>query len=68
MDDLIEALQIFRKYANEKWPTVCEHDVMYIVNVHANDVSEEDIEKLYELGFFWDDENESFESFKFGSA
>ena len=68
MDDLIEALQIFRKYANEEWPTHCEHDVLMVVNISRNDLSEEDYVKVKKLGFIWSDDDDSFISYKFGSA
>jgi hypothetical protein len=68
MDDLIEALQILRKYGNPDYPTHCEHDVM-TVGINPEDVSEEDIIKLDALGFFASsDYDECFQSFKFGSA
>lgn len=67
MDDLIAALQIFRKYTNSRWPTHCEHDVM-MVGVNPEDVTAEDKQKLKELGFSESDEYEVFVSFRFGSA
>ena len=67
MDDLIEALQIFKKYKNEKWPTRCEHDELIIVDIDESEVSSEDKQRLDELGFFWS-EDECFLSFRFGSA
>ena len=70
MEDLIKALQIFLKYDNPSWPTHCEHDVMYIVGIEPDDVSDEDKAKLDELGFHVSDEGwgEVFCSYKFGSA
>ncbi len=68
MDDLIEALTIFRKYANPRWPTVCSHDQLAICGVTRDQVSEEDIGRLNDLGFFWDESDEIFVSFRFGSA
>lgn len=68
MDDLIAALQIFRKYGNPKWPTHCEHDVLTICGISPDDVSKEDKAKLDELGFFVDEEEECFCSFHFGSC
>jgi hypothetical protein len=68
MEDLIEALQIFMKYGNPKHPTHCEHDVMYICGIDSNDVSQGDIDRLDQLGFFIVDEEDCFMSFKFGSA
>jgi len=68
MEDLIKAFQIFFKYSQEKFPTHCEHDVMY-VQVDPNDVSEEDIKELDELGFNADYEDlNNFYSYRFGSC
>jgi hypothetical protein len=67
MDDLILALQIFRKYANPEWPTHCEHDIL-IVDVSPNLLSEEDIEILEELGFHINEDDDDFYSYKFGSC
>ncbi len=70
MDDLIEALQILRKYGNLPNPTHCEHDTMSIAEISPSDVSQEDTITLERLGFFVNDEygEELFTSFKFGSA
>lgn len=68
MKDLIEALNIFLKYGNPKYPTHCEHDTLYICEIEHSDVSEEDIKRLDELGFIKDEEDGGFMSFKFGSA
>ncbi len=68
MKDLIEALKIFEKYiGDEKYPTWAEHDE-FGVNCPINGMSEEDIKKLDELGFFWSGEYECFVSFKYGSC
>ncbi len=67
MDQLIEALQIFRKYGNPSYPTHCEHDVMYVM-INYDAVSDGDKEKLEELGFMESSEGEGFQSFRFGSA
>ena len=66
MNDLIEALQIFSKYTSDEYPTACDHDVLYVM-VNPDDVSEEDINRLAKLDFFPGD-NETFESFRFGSC
>lgn len=66
MEDLIKALQIFLKYGNKKYPTSCEHDILY-VDIDPGVVSYEDKKTLDELGFFVDDENDCFASFKYGS-
>jgi hypothetical protein len=67
MKDLIEALQIFLKYKNLKYPIQCMHDELLIADILIDEVSEEDIEKLDTLGFFWSEEG-CFKSFKFGSC
>jgi hypothetical protein len=66
MEDLIEALRIFLKYANPYSPTHCEHDELWIVGISPGEVSPEDRARLDELGFFADEE--AFKSFRFGSA
>ena len=68
MKELIEALQIFLKYGNPSCPTYCEHDVLYICGISPEDVSEEDKKRLDELGFFEDELEDGFQSFKYGSA
>jgi hypothetical protein len=68
MNELIEALQIFAKYTDTKWPTHCEHDVLWICGVEPDKVTEEDKKRLDELGFFIDEEDNYFKSFHFGSA
>jgi len=66
MDDLIAALQIFRKYGNFKYPTYCGIDVLY-VSIDFHYVTEEDRIRLYELGFFIDLDRGHFASYRFGS-
>lgn len=68
MDDLIEALMIFKKYANSRNPCVCEHEQLYIVDINPESVSQEDIDRLDVLGFFVDPDTKQFTSFRFGSA
>ena len=65
MKDLIEALKILSKYTDAKYPTGCEHDVFYVY-VEPGDVSDEDNERLVELGFFPDVEIGTYFSFRFG--
>lgn len=70
MKELIEAFQIFAKYiGDEKYPTHCEHDVMYIA-CDPKIVTEEDRIELDRLGFrFGNGEpDEVFYSFKYGSC
>lgn len=67
-DALIEALTVLKKYAPQtSYPTHCEHDVLTVVGPDPADVSEADMMRLDELGFFVGDFN-SFQSFRFGSA
>lgn len=66
MDDLIEALTIFRKYGNPKFPTHCEHDELFICGIEPGAVSHVDVERLDQLGFFSD--GDAFKSYRFGSA
>lgn len=68
MKDLIKALHIFLKYGNPNHPTYCEHDVLYIVDIDPDSVSDEDKKELDNLGFFIDDDEDVFMSYKFGSA
>jgi len=68
MSKLIEALQIFLKYGDPSYPTHCEHDEMWICGISPEDVSDEDKAKLDELGFFVSEGDDTFKSFRFGSA
>lgn len=68
MSKLIEALQIFLKYGDPEYPTNCSHDELTICGIDPAMVSDEDKAKLDSLGFFVDESDESFKSFKFGSA
>jgi len=68
MKDLIEALQIFAQYTDTKWPTHCEHDILMIMKVGQDEVSEQEAERLEELGFHWSTEYDCWASFRFGSA
>ncbi len=68
MDDLIEALNIFKKYQNDKWPTNCSHDVLAIMEVTEEEVSAEDTKRLGELDFIYSEDEECWISFRFGSA
>jgi hypothetical protein len=70
LDQLIEALQIFRKYANPTCPTHCEHDVLTICGIEPSQVSDEDKARLEELHFRVSNEygEEVFISTYFGSA
>lgn len=68
MDDLIKALQIFQKYRDESRPTICDHDILIITSITEDEISREDRKTLNDLGFDWDENEEYWYSFKFGSA
>jgi hypothetical protein len=68
MKDLIEALNIFLKYRDEKWPTCCVHDNLLITGVTFEEVSDEDKAKLEEMNFSWSEEYGCWASYRFGSA
>ncbi len=69
MKKLIEALTIFLKYRDEVYPTHCEHDVLCVVGIAEDAISEEDQKKLDELGgWFWNTEYDCWASYEFGSA
>lgn len=70
MDDLIEALKIFKKHGPEKWgyPFHCEHDTLFICGIVPADVPDEDKKRLDELGFIVDPDEDCFISYRFGSA
>ena len=66
MKRLIEALTIFSNYADLEWPTNCEHDVLYIVGIDRDMVTDEDHARLEQLDFFWSED--AYMSFHYGSA
>ena len=53
MNDLIEALTILSKYLKKgkKFPTACEHDILYVCGINMDEVTVEDVHRLYDLGF-----------------
>lgn len=63
MDDLIEALTILRRYDNPVSPTHCEHDTL-LVMVDPALVSDEDLERLKQLGFIPSEPEYGFVSFQ----
>ena len=68
MKNLIKALIIFLKYNDCNSPTHCEHDVLMIMGVTQDEVSQEDKDELDTLGFFWNDEYDCWASYRYGSA
>lgn len=67
MKDLIEALTVFAKYTDDRRPTCCEHDHLYVL-VDPEKVTHEDKQRLEDLGFIADENEGHFYSFRFGSA
>jgi len=67
IEELIEAMEIFKKYIGDDYPTNCDHDVMR-VNVDPENVTEADVIRLDELGFTVDDDLNMFMSYKYGSC
>lgn len=67
MDDLIEALTLLRQYDNPKFPTNCEHDVLYVA-INPELVTDGDKETLERLGFFPAADGFGFMSYLFGSC
>lgn len=71
MDDLIEALHIFRKYMSKDVynPTNCEHDIFRVAyGINENMMSREDVDRLEKLSFRWNSDLNCWSSFRFGSA
>jgi len=66
MKDLYEAIGIFLKYSDKRFPSLCEHDEFHIC-VEPEKISIEDTKRLEELSFTPND-NEGFSSFRFGSC
>lgn len=67
MDEVIEALTIFRKYANPAYPFHCEYDTLMVLVAPAL-VSTEDKQLLERLGFIAQAADECFVSYRYGSA
>jgi len=68
MEKLIEALQIFLKYKNKTFPTHCVHEILLVVEITEEEISEDDKQKLDELKFFWSTEYDCWASFRYGSS
>lgn len=65
---LIEAFRIFRKYGDRYAPTHCEHDELMVLSVPPSEMAAEDAKRLDELSFRWNERDEHWYSFRFGSA
>ena len=66
MKDLIEALTIFAKYTDSRFPINTYQGRMYVNTVDRSDVSDDDHKKLELLDFDWD-EDTGYHSYRFGS-
>lgn len=54
MEDLIKALQILLPYTDEygkKYPTTCEHDVLYVNCLDLTNMEASTVRELAKLGF-----------------
>lgn len=67
LSELIQALEIAKKYGDPDSPTHCEHDELWLI-IDPALVSKEDKKKLKGLGFFVSKEDKCFKSFRYGSA
>jgi hypothetical protein len=75
MNDLIQALTIFQLYLtdkNSRSPLNTTHDTLWIMDfdekLYAENISDEHKAELAKLGFMYDDTEEAWMSFRFGSA
>lgn len=68
MKELIEALNIFLKYGNPSRPTHCEHDTLWICGYTQEEISPEDTKTLEKLGFFYSEGDDTWMSYRYGSA
>jgi hypothetical protein len=68
MQDLIKALQIFAKYTDAYAPLHCSYDKLTICEVSIDDMHSDDIAAVQALGFDWDEGEDCWYSFRFGSA
>jgi hypothetical protein len=68
LEEFLEAINILRKYKQGEWnyPFNCSHDKLSVCGVDPGDVTQEDIDKLDDLGFFVVDDY--FASYRFGSC
>ena len=71
MKNLIAALQlIYSKMGLEvEFPTHCDHDVLSVhVDVSPSDFTTAELAQLELWGFDWDEDDECFQSFRYGSC
>jgi len=71
MEDLIKALKIIYKYVDDivKYPVHCSEDMFYIASpIEFEDYTKRDLQKLFVLGFNYNDEHEGFISIRFDAC
>lgn len=66
-DLVVGLVMLARSQTNAISPLHCEHDQLTVMADRSN-LTDEDVEKLSELGFEYDEGDETFYSFRFGSA
>lgn len=67
METLIQALRVLQKYGENPYPTRCEHDVLYLMMPIGALPTDEDIALMSNYHFEWDEEEERFFSYWYGS-
>lgn len=68
MDDLIEALTIFRKYGNPRSPVFCGHDQIFVnIQTGPDQMTPGDADRLEALSFTHDGDM-GWTSYRFGSC
>lgn len=60
LSNLIKALKIFLKYGDCEYPIHCERDILFILEINPNIVSDEDKDILEQLGFYVDESEDVF--------
>lgn len=68
MKELLRAFTILASYPQLNYPTNCYDGTLRVfIDCQVDQVSEEHIKELEELGFYYDEGIECFESTKYGS-
>ncbi len=66
MKNIMAGLDILSKYVNPSKETLhAEHDELYVPGSHPDDMLIDEVSKLYELGFLWDGDTESWKVFTY---
>ena len=67
MEELIKALQIMMKHGNNPRPTLCEHDTLYVFP-NSMDFTPDEFDRLEDYGFYVNDDEDGFYSYRYGSC